>query len=109
MTRTNEKLAEKIAKETAEDTRPQWQIDREKRELEYDNAAHFLKDEQIETLKFVMKAIQDADFMLHESYELGTDEMKSIDRSEWRLRVAFPELYKHIHNERMGFDDFNDE
>ena len=109
MTRTNEKLAEKIAKETAEDTRPQWQIDREKRELEYDHAAHFLKDEQIETLKFVMKAIQDADFMLHESYELGTDEMKSIDRSEWRLRVAFPELYKHIHNERMGFDDFNDE
>tara|TARA_R100001377_G_scaffold84956_1_gene69745 strand:- start:249 stop:578 length:330 start_codon:yes stop_codon:yes gene_type:complete len=109
MTRTNEKLAEKIAKETAEDIRPQWQIDREKRELEYDNAAHFLKDEQIETLKFVMKAIQDADFMLHESYELGTEEMKSIDRSEWRLRVAFPELYKHIHNERMGFDDFNDE
>jgi hypothetical protein len=55
-----------------------------------------------------MKAIQDADFMLHESYELGTEEMKSIDRSEWRLRVAFPELYKHIHNERMGFDDFKD-
>jgi hypothetical protein len=108
MTRTNEKLAEKIAKETAEDTRPQWQIDREERELEYDNAAHFLKDEQIDTLKFVMKAIQDADFMLHESYELGTEEMKSIDRSEWRLRVAFPELYKHIHNERMGFDDFKD-
>ena len=108
MTRTNEKLAEKIAKETAEDTRPQWQIDREERELEYDNAAHFLKDEQIGTLKFVMKVIQDADFMLHESYELGTEEMKSIDRSEWRLRVAFPELYKHIHNERMGFDDFKD-
>jgi len=108
MTRTNKKLAEKIAKETAEDTRPQWQIDREERELEYDNAAHFLKDEQIDTLKFVMKAIQDADFMLHESYELGTEEMKSIDRSEWRLRVAFPELYKHIHNERMGFDDFKD-
>jgi|TARA_R110000803_G_scaffold40900_1_gene88122 hypothetical protein len=108
MTRTNEKLAEKIAKETAEDTRPQWQIDREERELEYDNAAHFLKDEQIDTLKFVMKVIQDADFMLHESYELGTEEMKSIDRSEWRLRVAFPELYKHIHNERMGFDDFKD-
>ena len=102
MTRTNEKLAEKIAKETAEDTRPQWQIDREERELEYDNAAHFLKDEQIDTLKFVMKVIQDADFMLHESYELGTEEMKSIDRSEWRLRVAFPELYESIHNERMG-------
>ena len=103
MTRTNEKLAEKISKEALiEDTRPQWQIDREERELEYDNAAHFLKDEQIDTLKFVMKVIQDADFMLHESYELGTEEMKSIDRSEWRLRVAFPELYESIHNERMG-------
>jgi len=103
MTRTNEKLAEKIAKEALiEDTRPQWEIERERRELEYNNAAHFLKDEQIETLKFVMKTIQDADWMLHESYELGTDEMKAIDRSEWKLRVAFPELYDHIHNERMG-------
>ena len=102
MTRTNEKLAEKIAKETVEDTRPQWEIERERRELEYNNAAHFLKEEQIKTLKFVMKTIQDADWMLHESYELGTEEMKSIDRSEWKLRVAFPELYDHIHNERMG-------
>ena len=102
MTRTNEKLAEKIAKETAEDTRPQWQIEREMRELEYDNAAHFLKAEQIETLKFVMKTIQDADFMLHEAYELNTEEMKAIDRSEWKLRIAFPELYESIHNERMG-------
>ena len=103
MTRTNEKLAEKIAKEALiEDTRPQWQIDREEREMEYNNAAHFLLDNQIETLKFVMKTIQDADFMLHESYELNTDEMKAIDTSEWRLRVAFPELYESIHNERMG-------
>ena len=103
MTRTNEKLAEKIAKEALiEDTRPQWEIERERRELEYNNAAHFLKDEQIETLKFVMKTIQDADFMLHESYELGVDDMKAIDTSEWKLRVSFPELYEHIHNERMG-------
>jgi len=106
MTRTNEKLAEKIAKETAEtpvlDLRPKWEIDREMRELEYDNAAHFLKAEQIETLKFVMKTIQDADFMLHEAYELNTEEMKAIDRSEWKLRIAFPELYESIHNERMG-------
>ena len=55
MTRTNEKLAEKIAKEEAEDTRPQWEIDREKRDIAYDGAANLLLDEQIQTLKFVMK------------------------------------------------------
>ena len=85
-----------------EDKRPQWEIDREKRELDHNNAAHFLKAEQIETLKFVMKTIQDADFMLHEAYELNTEEMKAIDRSEWRLRIAFPELHENVHNERMG-------
>ena len=102
MTRTNEKLAEKIAKETAEDTRPQWEIAREERELKYNNAAHFLLEDQIETLKFVMKIVQEADFECHESYELGVDTMKGIDRAEWKLRIAFPELYESIHNERMG-------
>ena len=89
-------------KKVVEDTRPQWEIDREARELEHNNAAHFLLPTQIETLKFIMKTIQDADFELHESYGLGVDSMKAIDTSEWRLRVAFPELYESIHNERMG-------
>jgi len=103
MTRTNEKLAEKIAKETpALDTRPQWEIDREERELQRNNAAHFLLEDQIETIKTVIRTIQDADFMLHESYELGTDEMKAIDRADWKLRMAFPELHDSVHNDRMG-------
>lgn len=91
-------------KKVVEDTRPQWEIDRDNRNIEYNNAANFLLPNQIETLKFVMKTIQDADFMLHESYELGVDDMKAIDRSEWKLRVSFPELYEHIHNERMGVE-----
>jgi len=102
MTRTNEKLAEKIAKEEAEDTRPQWEIDREKRDIAYDGAANLLLDEQIKTLKFVMKTIQDADFECHESYELGIDTMKDIDTSEWKLRIAFPEFYNSIHDDRKG-------
>ena len=89
-------------KKVVEDTRPQWEIDREARELEHNNAADLLLDDQIETLKFVMKIVQDADFECHESYELGVDTMKGIDRAEWRLRIAFPELYEHIHNDRMG-------
>ena len=89
-------------KKVVEDTRPQWEIDRDNRNIEYNNAARSLLPNQTETLKFVMKAIQDADFMLHESYELSVDDMKAIDTSEWKLRVAFPELYEHIHNERMG-------
>ena len=103
MTRTNEKLAEKIAKETpVVDTRPQWEIQREEAELKRNNAAHFLLDDQIEVLKMVIKAIQDADFMLHECYELGTEEMKAIDRADWKLRMAFPELHDSVHNDRMG-------
>jgi len=103
MTRTNEKLAEKIAKETpVVDTRPLWEIQREEAELKRNNAAHFLLDDQIEVLKMVIKAIQDADFMLHECYELGTEEMKAIDKAEWKLRMAFPELHDSVHNDRMG-------
>ena len=89
-------------KKVVEDPRPQWEIDRDERDIKYNNAAQSLLPNQIETLKFIMKTIQDADFELHESYELGVDSMKAIDTSEWRLRVAFPELYDHIHNERMG-------
>jgi len=103
MTRTNEKLAEKIAKETpVVDTRPQWEIQREEAELKRNNAAHFLLDDQIEVLKMVIKAIQDADFMLHECYELGTDEMKALDKAEWKLRMAFPELHDSVLSDRMG-------
>jgi len=103
MTRTNEKLAEKIAKKTPVlDTRPQWQIDREEAELKRNNAAHFLLEDQIEVLKIVIKAIQDADGMLHECYELSTEEMKAIDRADWKLRMAFPELHNSVHNDRMG-------
>ena len=102
MTRTNEKLAEKIAKETpVVDTRPQWEIDREERELQRNNAAHFLLEYQIEALKFAMKIIQEADFECHESYELGVDTMKGIDRAEWKLHMAFPELHDSVHNDRM--------
>ena len=95
-------LRKMTKKKVVEDTRPQWEIDRDNRNIEYNNAARSLLPNQTETLKFVMKAIQDADFMLHESYELSVDDMKAIDTSEWKLRVAFPELYEHIHNERMG-------
>ena len=104
MTRINEKLAEKIAKETpvVVDTRQEWEIAREERELQRNNAAHFLLEDQIETIKTVIRTIQDADFMLHESYELGTDEMKAIDRADWKLRMAFPELHDSVHNDRMG-------
>ena len=89
-------------KKVVEDPRPQWEIDRDERDIKYNNAAHFLLPNQIETLKFVMKTVQDADFECHESYELGVDTMKGIDRAEWRLRISFPELYESIHNERMG-------
>jgi hypothetical protein len=89
-------------KKVVEDTRPQWEIDREARELEYNNAVDLLLPNQIETLKFVMKTIQDSDFECHERYELGVDTMKAIDTAEWRLRTSFPELYEHIHNDRMG-------
>ena len=85
-----------------EDKRPQWEIDREARELEHNNAADLLLYDQIETLKFVIKVVQESDFECHESYELGVDTMKSIDRAEWKLRIAFPELHENVHNERMG-------
>ena len=91
-----------MTSKAVKDTRPQWEIQREEAELKRNNAAHFLLDDQIEVLKMVIKAIQDADFMLHECYELGTDEMKALDKAEWKLRMAFPELHDSVLSDRMG-------
>ena len=91
MTRTNEKTAKET---TVEDTRPQWQIDREERDTLRNTASDYLMPDQEEALSIAIKALRNADFMLHEAYELDVDAMKAIDISDWKLRLAFPGLYE---------------
>ena len=78
------------------DTRQEWEIARDERDAARNQAANNLLPLQRNNLKKVMKTIRSCDFMLHECYELGVDDMKSIDSAEWQLRAAFPELYEEI-------------
>jgi len=85
-----------MTSKAVKDTRPQWEIDREKRETVRNVAADHLLPEQVAALLQAMNAIRNADLMLHETYELDVDAMKDIDTSEWKLRNAFPGLYEII-------------
>lgn len=85
-----------MTSKAVKDTRPQWEIDREKRETVRNVAADHLLPEQVGALIQAMNAIRNADLMLHETYELDVDAMKDIDTSEWKLRNAFPGLYEII-------------
>jgi len=85
-----------MTSKAVKDTRPQWEIDREKRETLRNVAAGHLLPEQVAALLQAMNAIRNADLMLHETYELDVDAMKDIDTSEWKLRNAFPGLYEII-------------
>ena len=78
------------------DTRQEWEIARDQRDEDRNYAANKLLLLQRNNLKNVMKTIRSCDFELHESYDLGVDNMKAIDRAEWQLRSAFPELYEEI-------------
>ena len=81
------------------DTRPQWQIDREKYVKERNDAADQLLDDQRDVLKFLMKTISAADSMLHECYELSVEDMRAIDLAEHKLRAWFPQLHEELMSE----------
>ena len=78
------------------DTRQEWEIARDERNAARNDAANKLLSMQRTNLKKVMKTIMSCDSELHECYDLSVDNMKAIDRAEWELRAAFPELYEEI-------------
>ena len=78
------------------DTRQEWEIARDEREAARDEAASNLLPMQRTNLKKVMQTIISCDQELHECYDLAVDNMKAIDKAEWQLRSAFPELYSEI-------------
>ena len=81
------------------DTRQEWEISRDARDAARNDAANNLLPLQRTNLKKVMQTIMSCDSELHECYDLSVDNMKAIDRAEWELRLAFPELYSEIVNE----------
>ena len=78
------------------DTRQEWEIARDQRDEERNDAASNLLPSQRIALLHAMKTIMSCDSELHEMFELTVDSMKSIDSSEWKLRTQFPELYAEI-------------
>jgi len=80
----------------AKDTRQEWEIARDEREATRNDAANGLLPLQINAVKAVMKTIMSCDQELHETYDLGVDNMKAIDRAEWQLRSSFPAFFEDM-------------
>ena len=69
-----------------------WQEERDAANAEKNAATDHLSQEQREAIEFAYKTILGAEGSLREMLDLTMDDARSIDRTEWILRGAFPSL-----------------
>ncbi len=69
-----------------------WQEERDAADAEKNAATDHLSQEQREAIEFAYKTILGAEGSLREMLDLTMDDARSIDRTEWVLRSAFPSL-----------------
>lgn len=83
MTMTVEEMVENQTK---------WQEERDAANAEKNACTDQLSQEQREAIEFAYKTILGAETSLREMLDLTMDDARSIDRTEWVLRSAFPSL-----------------
>lgn len=69
-----------------------WQEERDAANAKKNAATDHLSQEQREAIELAYKTIRDAENSLREMLDLTMDDARSIDRTEWVLRSAFPAM-----------------
>ena len=81
-----------MAKVTEETPHEKWQMKRDAANAERNVNADQLSDNQRKALMDAFIAIRNADYSCHEVFRIDVDDMIALDKSEYMLRSAFPQL-----------------
>ena len=69
-----------------------WQMERDAKNVALNFNADQLSDKQRKALMDAFIAIRNADYSCHEVFRIDVDDMIALDKSEYMLRSAFPQL-----------------
>ena len=69
-----------------------WQKERDEANRIKNENAKALSEEQRCAIKFAWKTIQSTEFSMREMFDITIEDCRAIDKAEWKLRSAFPEL-----------------
>ena len=79
-----------MTKETKEMS--DWQKERDEANRIKNENAKALSEEQRYAIKFAWKTIQNTEFSMREMFDITIEDCRAIDKAEWKMRSAFPEL-----------------
>jgi len=69
-----------------------WQKERDEANRIKNENAKALSEEQRRAIEFAWKTIQGTEFSMREMFDITIEDCRAIDKAEWKLRSAFPEL-----------------
>ena len=69
-----------------------WQKERDEANRIKNENAKALSEEQRYAIEFAWKTIQGTEFSMREMFDITIEDCRAIDKAEWKLRSAFPEL-----------------
>ena len=69
-----------------------WQKERDEANRIKNENAKALSEEQRCAIKFAWKTIQSTEFSMREMFDITIEDCRAIDKAEWKMRSAFPDL-----------------
>jgi len=69
-----------------------WQKERDEANRIKNENAKSLSEEQRYAIEFAWKTIQNTEFSMREMFDITIEDCRAIDKAEWKIRSAFPEL-----------------
>ena len=69
-----------------------WQKERDEANRIKNENAKALSEEQRRAIEFAWNTIQSTEFSMREMFDITIEDCRAIDKAEWKLRSAFPEL-----------------
>jgi len=69
-----------------------WQKERDEANRIKNENAKSLSEEQRCAIKLAWKTIQNTEFSMREMFDITIEDCRAIDKAEWKMRSAFPDL-----------------
>ena len=69
-----------------------WQKERDEANRIKNENAKALSEEQRYAIEFAWKTIRSTEFSMREMFDITIEDCRAIDKAEWKIRSAFPEL-----------------
>ena len=69
-----------------------WQKERDEANRIKNENAKALSEEQRRAIEFAWNTIQSTEFSMREMFDITIEDCRAIDKAEWKIRSAFPDL-----------------